>query len=62
VETGMYLFILSALMGFIFCSVGLVLLVRGDGKKNDRNIVRSSYWFAAAAAIVLLGTISFVAL
>jgi hypothetical protein len=49
-------------MGFIFCSVGLVLLVRGDGKKNDRNIVRSSYWFAAAAAIVLLGTISFVAL
>ncbi|WP_287342998.1 hypothetical protein [Mesorhizobium sp.] len=57
----MYLSILSALVGFIFCSVGLVLLVRGDGKKSNRNVVRSSYWFAAAAAIVLLGTISFVA-
>ncbi|MER8436097.1 hypothetical protein NKH36_15990 [Mesorhizobium sp. M1312] len=57
----MYLLILSALVGFIFCSVGLVLLVRGHGKKSDRNVLRSSYWFAAAAAIVLMGTVSFVA-
>ena len=57
----MYLFILSALVGVIFCSVGLVMLVRSPGKKSDRSILRSSYWFAAAAAIALMGTISFIA-
>ncbi|WP_292707583.1 hypothetical protein [Mesorhizobium sp.] len=58
----MYLFILSALAGVIFCSVGLVMLVRGHEKKSDRSILRSSYWFAAAAAIVLMGAVSFIAM
>ncbi|MER8956052.1 hypothetical protein NKH98_25700 [Mesorhizobium sp. M0833] len=57
----MYLFFLSALVGIIFCSVGLVMIVRSHGNKNDRSILRSSYWFAAAAAIVLIGAISFIA-
>lgn len=59
VETGMYLFILSALAAIILSSIGLVMLVVGRNEGEDRRILHSSYWFAAAAAIVLVGAITF---
>ena len=58
----MYLFVLSALAGIILCSVGLVMLIRGRREKTDHGILRSSYWFAAAAAVVFVGVVSFVAM
>ena len=54
----MYLFILSALAAIILCLVGLVLLVRELVGGADRRILRPSYWFAAAAAMVLMGAVS----
>jgi hypothetical protein len=55
----MYLFIFSALAGFILCSVGLAMLIRIRGEKADHGIPRSSYWFAAAAAVVFVGAVPF---
>ncbi|WP_287236333.1 hypothetical protein [Mesorhizobium sp.] len=55
----MYLFILSALAAIILSSIGLVMLAMGRRGEADRRILHSSYWFAAAAAIVLVGAITF---
>lgn len=54
----MYLFILSALAAIILCLIGLVMLVREFVGGADRRIFRPSYWFAAAAAMVLMGAVS----
>jgi hypothetical protein len=53
----MYLFILSALAAIILCLIGLVMLVREFVGGADRRIFRPSYWFAAAA-VVLMGAVS----
>jgi hypothetical protein len=53
----MYLFILSALAAIILCLIGMAMLVRELVGGADRRILRPSYWFAAAAATVLMGAV-----